>query len=370
MARSVTGPRGLLRFALLVGAACALLTLPAAGSAADPMPQPAGAATTSAPLASPLPQAARIRLGDVGIAASAGTYIAIEKGYFAEQGLDIETVRFATTAEETAPLAAGQLDAGSGVTSAGLFNAIGRGVDIKLVADQGHGEPGRPVNAFVVRRAGVEAGQLRSVADLRGRRVAVTSISTGAVTDVQAYLAQGGLTINDVVIEQMGFPDMIPSLANGSVDAVVPVEPFTTLLEQSGVGTRWFWDSDVNPDHQVAVILYGPTMVRDQPEVARRWMVAYLRGLRYFTDGFFRGNAAAREESIQVLMKWTAIRDRALYDTMTVLGLDPNGDIRIDSMRRDQEALLQLGQQDRPIDLDAAVDMQYVRYAREVLGPY
>jgi len=238
MARSVTGPRGLLRFALLVGAACALLTLPAAGSAADPMPQPAGAATTSAPLASPLPQAARIRLGDVGIAASAGTYIAIEKGYFAEQGLDIETVRFATTAEETAPLAAGQLDVGGGATSAGLFNAIARGVDIKMVADQGHNEPGRPGNALIVRRAAVDSGQLSGIADLRGRRIAIASISIGVVSDVRAYLAQAGLTLSDVQLEQMAFPDMMPSLANGSVDATIIVEPFMTLVQQSGVGTR------------------------------------------------------------------------------------------------------------------------------------
>jgi NitT/TauT family transport system substrate-binding protein len=368
MARTATRPATRPRLVLLVAIVLALSVVPTTGATA--LSPPAGAlASEMAPVA-PLPQLTRVRLGEVGILASVGFYVGIEKGYFAEQGIDVETVRFNTTAEMTAPLAAGQLDAGSGATSAGLFNAIGRGVDIKMVADQGHSEPGRPVNAFVVRRAGVDAGQLRSVADLRGRHVAVTSISTGAVTDVQAYLAQGGLTVNDVVIEQMSFPDMIPSLANGSVDAVIPVEPFTTLFEQSGVGTRWFWDYDVNPDHQVAVILYGPTLTRDQPEVARRWMVAYLRGLRYFNDGFFRGNAAAREDSIQILMKWTTIRDRALYDTMTVLGLDPNGDIRVASMRADQEALLQLGQQDRPIDLDAAVDMQYVRYAREVLGPY
>jgi NitT/TauT family transport system substrate-binding protein len=352
---------------LLIAAVAALSIVPTLGATA--LTPPTRALATEVAPAAPLPQTTRVRLGEVGILGSVGSYVAIEKGYFAEQGIDVEPVHFNTTAEMTAPLAAGQLDVGSGATSAGLFNAIARGVDIRMVADQGHSEPGRPVNAFVVRRAGVEAGQLRSVADLRGRRIATTSISIGAVTDVQAYLAQGGLTLNDVTMEQMGFPDMIPSLANGSVDAVNPVEPFTTLLEQSGVGTRWFWDYDVNPDHQVAVIIYGPTMVRDQPEAARRWMVAYLRGLRYFNGGFFRGNAAAREDSIQVLMKWTAIRDRALYDTMTILGLDPNGDIRIASMRADQEAFLQLGQQERPIDLDAAVDMQYVRYALQVLGP-
>ena len=136
------------------------------------------------------------------------------------------------------------------------------------------------------------------------------------------------------------------------------------------MGTRWYWDYEVNPDHQIAAILYGPGFARDQPEAARRWMVAYLRGVRDFNDGFVRGNAVAREEAIQTLMKWTPIRDRGLYDVMSVLGVDPNGQVRTASLRADQELFLQLGQQDRPIDLDAAVDLQYVRYALEVLGPY
>jgi hypothetical protein len=69
-------------------------------------------------------------------------------------------------------------------------------------------------------------------------------------------------------------------------------------------------------------------------------------------------------------MKWTPIRDRALYDVMSVIGLDPDGDIRTASLRADQELFLQLNQQDRPIDFDTAVDLQYVRNARQVLGPY
>jgi NitT/TauT family transport system substrate-binding protein len=362
MASSVTRHCRLPRPALLALAACALFTLPTGGAAATPV--------GSTPPTVPLAQATRIRLGEIGILAGAGYYLAMEKGYFAEQGLEIEPITFATTAQMTAPLAAGQLDVGTGATSAGLFNAIARGVDIKLVADQGHTEDGRPGNALVVRRAAVEAGQLRDVTDLRGRRVAIASTSIGVISDVRGYLARGGLTLSDVVLEQMGFPDMIPSLSNGSVDAAIVVEPFLTLLQRSGVGTRWLWDYEVNPNHQVAVILYGPGFVREQPEAARRWMVGYLRGVRYFNDAFVRGDSAAREEAIQILMKWTPIRDRALYDLMSVIGLDPDGDIRTASLRADQELFLQLNQQDRPIDFDAAVDLQYVRYARQVLGPY
>jgi NitT/TauT family transport system substrate-binding protein len=216
----------------------------------------------------------------------------------------------------------------------------------------------------------VEAGQLRGVADLRGRRIAMSSPSLGVIADVRAYLAQGGLSLDDVVLEQMAFPNMVPALGNASVDAVVVVEPFMTVLQRTGVGTLWLSDYEVNPEHQIAAVLYGPGFARGQADAARRWMVAYLRGVRHFTDGFVRGDVTAREESIQALMKWTPIRDRALYDVMSVIGLDPDGELRVASLREDQELFIQLGHQDRPIDLDVAVDLQYVRYARQVLGPY
>jgi NitT/TauT family transport system substrate-binding protein len=367
--RSATRDWRLVRPWRVVAAACALFGVLATGAGAIPLLQTAEASAV-APARSALPQTTRVRAGEVGILAGAGYYLALEKGYFAEQGLDVESIHFATTADETAPLAAGQLEIGAGAHSAGLFNAIGRGLDIKLVADYGHSELGRPGNALVVRTAAVEAGELRSVPDLRGRRAAIASLSIGVVSDVRGYLAQGGLTLSDLTLEQMAFPDMMPALSNGSVDAAIIVEPFMTLVQQTGVGTRWLYDYEVNPDHQVAAVLYGPAFVREQPEAARRWMVAYLKGVRDFNDGFVRGNAAAREESIQVLMKATPIRDRALYDRMSVLGLDPDGTLRVDSLRADQELFLQLGQQDRAIDLDAAVDPQYVRYARQVLGPY
>jgi NitT/TauT family transport system substrate-binding protein len=371
MAVAAKRPQGRLVPLLLALAVCVLFALPSASSAAPPVsPLADGATTMATPRGAALPQAARVRLGVVGIVAGAGYYLAIEKGYFAEQGLDVEAIPFATTADETAPLAAGQLDVGAGATSAGLFNAIARGVDIKLVADEGHTEPGRPGNALVARRAAVDAGQLRGVADLGGRRIAIASTSIGVVSDLRGYLAQGGLTLDDVTLEQMAFPDMASALSNGSVDAAIPVEPFLTLLQQSGLGTRWLWDYEVNPDHQVAVILYGPGFVREQPEAARRWMTAYLRGVRYFNDAFVRGDATARDETVQVLMKWTPIRDRGLYDLMSVIGLDPDGDVRVPSLRADQELFLQLGQQDRPVDFDTAVDLQYVGYARQVLGPY
>lgn len=358
---------------LLVLAACLLVAGPASNThAAAALLVPGaseGPGSAVARNAAPA-QVARVRLGELGIVAGAGYYLAIENGYFAEQGIEVEATRFTTGGEMTAPLAAGQLDVGAGGITAGLLNAIARGLDLKIVADHSHSAPGRPVSALVVRQDLLAGGQIRTAADLRGRTLAIPSRTVSAMTSVRAWLAEGGLSLNDVSVQELPFPDMLPALANGSIDAAAPVEPFITFIVQRGLGSVWRWDYDVYPDHQIGTIMYAPAFVSDRPEVARRWMVAYLRGVRYFTDGFMRGNAVARERTIEVLMKWTVIRDRPLYDAMTVIGLDPDGGVRVPSMQADQEFFVQQGYQERLIDLEAAVDLRYVQYARQVLGPY
>ncbi len=373
--RCWTIPLRLPRRALLGLAICILVAGPTTTGAALALRvsgerPPVALPEDSSPQSIAPAQATRVRLGELGILGGAGYYLAIENGYFAEQGLEVEPTRFTTGGEMTSPLAAGQLDVGAGGITAGLFNAIARGLNLRIVSDHGHSAPGRPVSALVLRRDLVDTGQVHTAADLRGRRIAIPSTTVAAMTDVRAYVAEGGLTLSDVRVDELPFPDMLPALANGSIDAAAPVEPFITFMGQRGLGVVWRWDYDVNPDHQIGVIIYAPAFSSDRPEVAQRWMVAYLRGLRYFNDGFVRGDAAARERAAEVLMKWTAIQDRSLYDTMTIIGLDPDGGLRVPSMRADQEFFVQQGYQDRPIDLDAAVDLQYVQYARQVLGPY
>jgi NitT/TauT family transport system substrate-binding protein len=64
-------------------------------------------------------------------------FIADKKGYFREEGLEVKVVNFRSAADMVAPLGAGQLEAGAGSASAGLYNAVARGIRIKIVADKG-----------------------------------------------------------------------------------------------------------------------------------------------------------------------------------------------------------------------------------------
>src|SRR5690349_12982321 len=96
-------------------AACAAPTppasAPASGSAAPPPPAPAGAAgATQAPAATPSAQPiVHLNMATQHLSTDVATYVAKERGYFAEQGLDVELVDIATSQGSIPPLASGQL---------------------------------------------------------------------------------------------------------------------------------------------------------------------------------------------------------------------------------------------------------------------
>jgi NitT/TauT family transport system substrate-binding protein len=113
-------------------------------------------------------------------------------------------------------------------------------------------------------------------------------------------LARGGLSLADVDLKEVPFPDMLPALANRSLDAAISIEPFLSVGQGRGVFGVFHGLGDFYPDQQIAVLLYAPQFAA-QPDVAGRFMVAYLRGLRAFDDAFFRD--VGRDEVVDTLAR-------------------------------------------------------------------
>jgi NitT/TauT family transport system substrate-binding protein len=87
-----------------------------------------------------------VTVGATNAASDAPIYVADKKGYFSDEGLAVTVTNFRSAADMVAPLGTGELDAGAGSPSAGLYNAVLRGVRIKIVADKASSPPatGRP----------------------------------------------------------------------------------------------------------------------------------------------------------------------------------------------------------------------------------
>src|SRR3972149_1562654 len=111
-----------------------------------------------------------VRFGDLGIAGFGPFYIAIEKGYFKERGIEVKLEKFASAAAAMAPLSTGELQVVGGGINPALFNAFARRFPVKVVAQLARNVPGNSVDTFMV-RADLK-GQIQRPADLKGRKIA------------------------------------------------------------------------------------------------------------------------------------------------------------------------------------------------------
>jgi NitT/TauT family transport system substrate-binding protein len=322
-----------------------------------------GTTATPAPSASSL---TKLQVGLVGGISDAGFYIAMDKGYFKEQGIELEVTRFDSAAKMIAPLGTGQLDIGGGAPSAGLLNAIAREVPLKIVADKGNMDPGHGYEAMMVRKEQLD--KFKTAADLKGKNVAISARDISPEVTLDTFLRSGGLTIKDVNVVTIAHADMGQALSNGSIDMGMPIEPFVTQYAEKGIAAIWHRNDEVFPRQQVAVVLYGPKFLADRPELAKKFMLAYLKAIRYYHDAFAKRDAAKRKDAIQILAHNTAVKDQALYEKMVMPGLDFNGHVSLDALNFQQNWFLAKGTQKTRVDMSKVVDHQYVDWAAQKLG--
>jgi len=175
-----------------------------------------------------------VDVGQVQLPIFAPLYVAEAKGYFADEGIEInlQTVK---SGQDAIPLASsGKLDAVVAGFSAGMLSAIDSGLDVQVVGSMGvsDGSPDESPTALVGK-----AGDVADVADLEGKKVAVAGGAGGTGAYLLALaLEPAGLTINDVELVNLGNPDMPTALANGSIDAGLMSAPFSANAIGDGTG--------------------------------------------------------------------------------------------------------------------------------------
>jgi NitT/TauT family transport system substrate-binding protein len=125
---------------------------------------------------------------------------------------------------------------------------------------------------------------------------------------------------------------------------------------------------EVLPNQHVAVMIFGQAFATERRELGHRFMVAYLKGVRDWVDAMDHNKG--REQVIDVMMQYTPLQDRTLFDDMRPAGLNPDGYINLDSIARDVRWYVDNGYMERPTEVAAIVDHSHVDYALGVLGRY
>lgn len=254
-------------------------------------------------------QEEKVKVALLMINADAGVFIALERGLFKEQGLAVEPIYFSSSGgPQMLTLTNGDLDAGSGSVSPGIYNAVAGGVGLKVVATKSRVGP-KGSGKFIVRSSLIEAGKPFGIRDVKGRVVALNSAVGTSRMYLDGFLKRGGLSEADVTTLVMPFGDMANALANRLIDAAFMVQPFATHVEEKGIGAAVIDLADVFLGHMTNNLFYADSFIRSRPRVAERFMTALLKGQRLFNDAQVR-QTAALDDVVDMVVKHLRIKDK------------------------------------------------------------
>lgn len=316
-------------------------------------------------------QPAKVKVGMNLNAADLPYFIAQDMGLFASEGLDVELIRFRSATEMIAPLGTGQLDVGGGGVTAALYNAVARGVTLKIVADKASVRGDYSPLMIMVRKDLLDSGAIKGIADLKGRKFG--NISPGATGEhlIHKLMQKAGLGMGDVEQIYMPPPQLNTAMQNKAIDATLMTEPFTTVLMRRGAASILVPCKDVYPGMQVAAVFYGKSLI-ERPDVAQKFMNAYIRASRVYNDALRDGKVAGpgAEAVIATLAKWTEQTDLALLRDVAPHGLNPDGRLIMESVIDDFAFFKQRMLIEGNVTVEGVVDNGYAERSVREIGAY
>ncbi len=329
------------------------------------VPSPNTTTSSTAPNSSASPVVAGsqkvVRAGYVPVMVFAPIFIAIEKGYFREQGIETAATSFTNGADILAQTASGNLDVGLSGLGASALNAFQRGLDLRIVSAQ-HSERPPLATPLIVAKKKFDDGTYKQVPALKGKKVSVNAKGTGTEYWLYSALKKNGLTMQEIELTSLAFDQVAAALNNGSLDGAMVSEPLVTLAENQGLVTRIA--DDFLTDAQGTMIFYNMKWSRENATTADRWLAAWLRGARDLNNGGY-----AKDENAAIIEKYTKT-PAAIVKVAKPPHHEPNGILNLTDMRDQQAYFLSSGSltYTAPIDVTSLTDTGFAERAVAIIG--
>lgn len=245
-------------------------------------------------------------------------FIAEEKGYFEDAGVDVELISKSGSSGETyQQVSTGGIVAGGATWGAGLFNATKAGASISVIASVSRvpDEGKNPAPLMASEKSGIT-----DVAELKGKKIGVPGTGGFGVYSVYRALDTAGLTLDDVELVNLSPGDIPPALANGSIDASWTIEPISSAITAQGLGHE-ILDVSYQAGVELGALAFNSEYVDKYPEAVTAFTAAYLRAVQELEDGGWKDPADQA-----IIAEYTDLP----VETLTEIGLtvqDPEGAI-------------------------------------------
>lgn len=303
-----------------------------------------------------------IRVGQLPVASFIGIYLADDHGFMRDYGLKLKYEPIGAGARAVAMVVAGNLDFAGGGLAASTFNAVTRGMPIKIVADKGIYLANLPASATILVRKDLHEKGVRGLKDLKGLKVAVSSKANVGHYHVADAIERAGLSEKDIDLVVMSFPDMVTALTTKAIDACEGVEPFLTRAVSLNYAVSIADFSALFPNHQYAYLLCGEEFMRQKPELAQAFIEAHIKGVRlYYELGPYS------QEVVGSLEKHTALKAEVIRQIIPPW-FDINGDIWVEDVAVQRDWYLRKKHINEGVDLKKLIDKKFLEAAWKRLG--
>jgi len=307
-------------------------------------------ACQSTPAATPTVALAPVRLpvGYVPNVQFAPLYVAIDKGFFKDAGIDV-TLDYSMENDNVALVGAGQLQFAI-VSGEQVLLGRGKGLPVVYVADW--------YQQYPVGVVSLADQNITKPSDLAGKKIALPGLYGANYIGLDALLFYAGLDESKVTLDSVGFTQVetLASKRDSIASIYVANEPIQ--LRAQGYAVNVMPVSDYVDLIGNGLITNAQTL-KDDPDLVQRMVTAFLKGIQYTIDN--------PDEAYTISMKYVdglkaddTVQHQVLAASIEEWKADRMGYSQPEGWTNMQNVLLKMGLLDKPLDLTQAFTNQFI----------
>jgi NitT/TauT family transport system substrate-binding protein len=305
----------------------------------------------------------KAKVGVLRLSSSAPVFIAQDKGYFREAGLDIELKFFDAAQPIAVATASGDIDFGITAFTAGLYNLAGKGT-LKVIGGMSREKAGFPLIGYFASNTAYAAG-LKTPRDLAGKRIAVTQTGSSFHYSLGLLADKYGLKLSDMkVLPLQSLSNAAAALKGETVDAaLLPASTARTLMDAGGAKLLG-WVGDETP-WQLGAVFASPRTVENKPLVTKL-LAALVRADREYHDVILAsvtdGKADINDKTrplLEIIAKYTNLPVEQVVGNCAYI--DPDGKLDVRNVGNQIEWLQEQGFVDKGFGAGDIVAKDHVK---------
>jgi NitT/TauT family transport system substrate-binding protein len=230
-----------------------------------------------------------VKAGVVRSMGGSPNFVAKEKGFFTEQGIDVDIIFFDSAQPISVAVASGDCDVGTTGLTAAFFNLAAQGA-LRIIGSGTWEHPGFQSIGYVVSNQAYDAG-LHSLKDIAGKKSAITQSGTPLQYAIALAAEKYNIDYSKIqILLLQSNPNVGTALTGNQTDfAVQTVVPAYSVINKGGAKLLG-WEGDQVPNEQNEAFFTSVKMMNDRADVLKRYLVGYRKAMTYLHDAFADAN--------------------------------------------------------------------------------